>query len=375
MLADELDVAITEALAAAIANKSIQTYVGEHQIELAKQLCALTAQKECLLFSSATAALEVVLRAMGIGSKDEVALAGYDYPGNFWAIERVSATPVLIDVRKRSWGICPEALERTLAQDHNIKALIVSHLHGELQAIETLRQLCITHSILLIEDCCQAIGATTATSIPVGRSADAVLLSFGGGKTISCGRGGALLSQNSQLIQRARIASGSGSGPYAMSEIQAAIVLAQLPFLDRILGQSRSVFAKVNELLVKASVREMDPLVCTWPSQDCVMHTSYYQSGWLFSHDDQDQSSHSSEKPTNCELFHEKLKNVFLDLGVKAGSGFSGFHRRSSRRCRQISPLQETPARVQETFVVHHAIANVKTVARKLAQILNVEDQ
>ncbi len=146
-----------------------------------------------------------------------------------------------------------------------------------------LRTWCEAHNILLIEDTCQAIGAnhieTSADSqqslFPAGSLGHACIVSFGGGKVVSCGRGGAWGTSDQSLAQRARLAAGAGSGPYGLSELQAATVLAQLPWLAEINLRCRHFFASLNKQLNASN--------CNWKyvPEQMATSTAFYQAGWL----------------------------------------------------------------------------------------------
>lgn len=179
-----------------------------------------------LLANSGTSALELRLKSIGVSPGDEVILSGYDYPGNFWVIEQLECTPVLIDVSPESVEVNIDALQR--ARSSKTKACIVSHLHGRLQRVDQIRRAddC---SITLIEDACQALGAFI-DGRPTTSFGHMATLSFGGSKVISAGRGGAV-TRNERLFQRAKIASGAGSA-YSLSELSAAIVAEQLSILS-----------------------------------------------------------------------------------------------------------------------------------------------
>ena len=180
----------------------------------------------------------------------------------------------------------------------------------------------------------------------VGHQADFAILSFGGGKTISAGRGGALLARNPVLGQRAKLAGGAGSGPYQLSELQAAVVLAQLTYLDQINAATRRYFAQLAAELAAAYP------TWSWQMPAAAMRdrTAYYQAGWLVEPNSRNAS----------DAFEESREQLIASLrarGIPAGEGFKGFHRRSARRCDLPEPLTHTARVVEQTLVVHHRIA------------------
>ncbi|MEC8556265.1 MAG: DegT/DnrJ/EryC1/StrS family aminotransferase [Planctomycetota bacterium] len=363
MLVKEIQAAVREVLDEMVQDRAFASYQGHYSTQLNEQLANTLSSANCALFSSGSSAMEAVLRASGVGPGDKVLLSGYDYPGNFWAIERCGATPVLLDTEPQSWNLDASKLEAVLGKLENdgsgqgaAKALIVSHLHGQLQDVAGLKAILCDRSVALIEDSCQAIGAQVPSPTdslkprPVGELSDALVVSFGGGKVLSAGRGGALLTRSDALAQKAKLAAGAGSGPYAMSELQAATVLAQLPFLKRIDATARQFFTEVQD-----DVRSFSHFS---PSQPLIespvdlsareSQTSIYQMGWIR----QSKESASDEvEPLPIPGF-----KVELD-GFSGGSGFSGFHRRSKRRCLTPIPLQQVPLLARDTIVVHHGVA------------------
>ena len=347
MLQDQIQESISHAITSAVRSQHWAKYVGEICESLGEQICQAFNIEFVELCSSGTAALEIVLRAMKIGQHDEVLLSGYDYPGNFWAIERTGARVALVDVAEGNWAINLDSLEQ--AYSSNCRALVVSHLHGQLQDIPRLRTWCSERGLMLIEDACQAIGAKIDGNA-AGTLGDAGIFSFGGGKVLSSGRGGAVVTGNPELAQRARIAAGAGSGPYGLSQIQAALVSAQLPYLEQLNHHTRQYFAELNAYLANI------PMPFSFPASNNLESAGFYQAGWMLL---------ARTIENNAPQPHQTIDSVSLDelvnrlraLGINAGTGFAGFFRRSSRRCRISTALGNSMAAATRTFVIHHKLA------------------
>lgn len=334
MLLNEIDAAVEAALKHFFASGAFRRYTDQYSEQLVEQLVQRFAARDALLTSSGTAAVELALRAAGIGQGDEVLISAYDYPGNFWAIERVGALPVVMDIENQGWNVEPQALAAACeVRSPALKAMIVSHLHGQLQDIVALRTICDALGIFLVEDACQAVGASIAGR-PVGSVGHVGVLSFGGSKVISAGRGGALLTSDASIAQHARVAAGAGSGPFTMSEMQSAVVLSQLKWLDAILETCRSYFGKLTQCLQQNSEVIL-------PFADCLAQTSFYQAGIL------------CREPA----MQAKLLENLRASGIPAGAGFPGFHRRSLRRCRPLVPLTQIAVAAPRTITIHHSIA------------------
>ena len=275
-LIQDIQCAIQNAVSAQLEQDAYRSYVGSASQLLVELLSVQHGGDGVELFCSGTAALETVLRAGKVGPGSEVVLSGYDYPGNFWAVERSGARPVLIDVAEDGWQIDLNQLESLANEsDSRVGAVIVSHLHGQLQPMQAIKQLCDRKNWLLIEDNCQAIGSLGRDgneSWLTGSIGSASIVSFGGGKIFSAGRGGALITADSGLLQRARVAAGAGSGPYALSELQAAVIGAQLSYLERL----RTVISQYFSELAGAL-----PNGCSCPSQIELDRSLIYQFGVL----------------------------------------------------------------------------------------------
>ena len=338
MLAQRMQESVQAQLLELCQAGAYRQYVGRYSAGLTEQLAAQHLGADVLLASSGTAALEIALRAAGVDAGDEVILSAYDYPGNFWAIDRVGARPVLIDL-DQGWNISTEQLDRALdnALPNRLKALVASHLHGQMQPAAELREWCDRHQLVFIEDNCQALGASHGDR-PSGTLGHVGIISFGGGKVLSAGRGGALLTEDAAIAQKARLASGAGSGPYALSEIQAAVVLAQLPWLPQLTQACRDFFGRVQQSLERRSSPHL------FPAGVDLSRTAFYQGGWLL-------------PPGMGSAHRDALVSGLRGRGIAAGTGFSGFHRRSTRRCRTVGELPHTAAVVARTWIIHHSTA------------------
>lgn len=401
-LIGQIEAAVAEALAGCGRSAAWRSYAGKHQTDLTAALQELSGCEHVGLASSGTAALEMLLAACRLKPGDEVLLSGYDYPGTFAAIERAGAKPALVDVAGQSWNLCRQSLEQAFTPA--CRVLIVSHLHGQLQPVAEFARWCAERNVYLIQDACQALGASIEGQ-PIGRFGDATIFSFGGGKTISAGRGGAWTSQRSKLAQHARLAAGVGSGSHEMSELQAAVVLAQLPFLNEITERCRAYFAEVH-----ATVASRVPgLIAPWHSTR--EHSAFYQAGWLLppGTKSRDETGSPDGRPhvskidwtlgeaqgetvpgSNSSAWSKATTSTSgqpqigspLMIGLSQsqhaewqrigiGSGFQGYHRRSARRCRMHAPLQNTARIAQATVTVHHRAALLGApVAEALAQIV-----
>ena len=328
------DPEVEEVLRSAWSDGSWGTYHGIWTERLCERLAEMHGRRLVLPCSSGTYAVEAAVRGVGVGEGDEVILAAYDFPGNFRAIEQVGARPVLVDIAKDHWSIDPAGLDAAFSE--KVRAVIVSHLHGTLAPIGAIEQWVRARGIALIEDACQVPGATIGGQI-AGSFGDASVLSFGGSKLLTAGRGGALLTDREDIYQRAKIFGHRGNDAFPLSQLQAAVLLPQL---DRLAAQNLH-----RELAVKQlrKISEKLPYLHTAPISENTQ-PSYYKFGWHY--------NENSESGPSREIFIQALEAE----GLAIGSGFRGFARRSSRRCRSPVPLPRATDAVESTLLLHHPI-------------------
>ncbi|MEM9186020.1 MAG: aminotransferase class V-fold PLP-dependent enzyme, partial [Planctomycetota bacterium] len=156
------DGAIRDAIADAVESGEWGRYHGAPCARLVERLAREFAASHVQLTCSGTIAVEVALHAVGVGPGDEVILAGYDFPGNFRAIESLGARPVLVDVAAQDWVIDLDKLEQNTADLRAARAVVVSHLHGRLLDMPRLMALAVEHGWAVVEDACQCPGAEIA---------------------------------------------------------------------------------------------------------------------------------------------------------------------------------------------------------------------
>ena len=203
------------------------------------------------LTSSGTAALTTALAIAGIGANDEVIIPCFTFVASFEAILSVGAIPVLVEI-DNSLTINPVAIQ--LAITPKTKAIMPVHMCGSMADIDSLKTICAKNNLLLIEDACQSIGATYKGQY-LGTIGDIGTFSFDFVKTITCGEGGVVLTNNKKYYTNADAFSdhghdhlgvdrGADNHPFIgynfrISELHAAIGLAQINKLEKILSIQR----------------------------------------------------------------------------------------------------------------------------------------
>jgi dTDP-4-amino-4,6-dideoxygalactose transaminase len=219
------DAAVRQALEAAFSDGSWGRYDGGHVRRLEERLAWIHGVGFAAACGSGTFAVEWALRALKVRPGDEVVLAAYDYGGNFLSVHAVGARPVLVDVDPDNWNLAPERLAAAFGPA--TRAVVASHLHGGLVPMREVTEVAAAHGASVVEDAAQAPGSVVQGR-PAGAWGDVGVLSFGGSKLLSAGRGGAILTRHADVYQRARVALHRGNLVCPLSELQAAVLPPQL---------------------------------------------------------------------------------------------------------------------------------------------------
>ncbi len=220
------DSGVLAALQAAYASGNWGAYHGENLPLLEEALRTTFQMPHVLTTASGTLAVEVALRAVGVSSGDEVIMGAYDYEPNFLTILAIGAKPVLVDCLPDSPVLNVDLI--TSAITSKTKAILASHLHGGLISMTALREAVNAKNIPIVEDAAQAAGAII-DGRPAGAWGDVGVISFGGSKLLSAGRGGAVFFKNDGHAQRAKVILSRGVQQWGiLSELQAAVLIPQL---------------------------------------------------------------------------------------------------------------------------------------------------
>lgn len=216
------------------------------------------------LVSSGTAAISVALAAAGVGAGDEVILPTFTFVASFEAVMMLGAIPVLVEIDD-TLTLSPKAVENAITP--KTKVVMVVHMCGSMGHIDALQDICSKHNLLLIEDACQAIGATYRSKA-LGSIGDLGCFSFDFVKTITCGEGGAVITNNKDYYINSDHYSdhghdhvgndrGAESHPFLgynfrISELHAAVGLAQLKRLSEILK-----IQKINYTILRDALSQI----------------------------------------------------------------------------------------------------------------------
>lgn len=253
--------------------------------ELEQQLAGRFGVRHAHVCSSGTAALATALSACGVGAGDEVILPPFTFVADLETVLLAGAVPVFAEI-DQTLCLDPRSVEQAITP--KTKAVLTVHMCGAMAQIDALAEICRRHQLTLIEDAAQAAGATFHGRM-VGTFGKAGCLSFDYVKTITCGEGGAVLTDDDGIYNLAQAYTdhghdhlgadrGADQHPhigvnFRLSELHAAVGVAQLARLDRILELQRSHKAVLKEGL--AGLRRLEFRAVPDPAGDSATFLSF----------------------------------------------------------------------------------------------------
>jgi perosamine synthetase len=208
--------------------------------------------------SNGTVALHLALLSLGVSEGDEVIVPTLTYIASVNAIRYVNATPIFVDSLNSTWQADPLDIERKITK--RTKAIVVVHLYGHPCNMDVIMEIANRHNLYVIEDAAESFGSKYKNKF-VGGIGHIATFSFFGNKTITTGEGGMVVSNDQALIDRAIHFKGQGLAAqrqywhdvvgynYRMTNICAAIGLAQLEQADGFIKRKREIASKYKELL------------------------------------------------------------------------------------------------------------------------------
>ena len=287
------------------ANGDWANYRSQVLDELVSEIAGHVGVTTVRLCSSGSLAMELALRACGLNEGDEVICPALDYPGNIRAVRLLNALPMIVDSALDRWTIDIEQVEQ--AGNSRTRAVIASHLYGEIADVMRLRSLCDERGWSLIEDVCQ---------MPGGRIGDRALgsfghvgaFSFGGSKPLTAGSGGAVVTSDPRIAQRMAAYCDRPSDATALSPLQAAALLPQWRRLNRLIVNQQSNLRRLENEVAWATPR------WRWPREGQLDHVACYYKIPI------ELVANPDGSESFCELerheWLDSLKNVGRSAGV-----------------------------------------------------------
>lgn len=280
--------------------------------------------------SNGTVAIHLALDALGLGKDDEVIVPSLTYIASVNPIVQVGAKPVFVDSLENSWQVDPDDIRRKITS--KTKAIMVVHLYGQSADMDAIMDIAKEFNLLVVEDCAEAFG-TLYKGQHIGTFGDVGTFSFFGNKTITCGEGGMVTAKNKAVYERMKHLKSQGVSStkqywhdviaynYRMTNMQAAIGLAQIERADEFITRKREIAELYRQHLVNL------PLI-VHHEQLNTFH-SYWMTSILV---DQEED-------------REKLRNYLKDADIETRPVFYPVH---------TMPMYDT----KEHFVVANSISS-----------------
>ena len=251
LLSEQVNHAVNEVLTSG-------RYIGGAKVKTFEENFAATiGRQECVSCNSGTDALYLALRALEIGSGDEVITPPFTFAATAEAIAMTGAKPVFVDINATTFNLDVEKIEAAITPQ--TKAILPVHLFGQPVKMTEVMRIARKHHLFVIEDCAQATGATWHNQ-QVGSWGDVGCFSFFPTKNLgACGDGGALVTNNASIAQTARMLANHGQRERYLQEeigmnsrldaLQATILLIKLPYLEFWNKQRQEIATRYHQLL------------------------------------------------------------------------------------------------------------------------------
>ena len=201
--------------------------------------------------SSGTSALQLALSTLNLSKDDEVILPNFTFGGSINSIINSGATPVLADINIDNWTIDLNEIKKKIT--NKTKAIMPVHIYGQPSEMDEICEIAKKNKLLIIEDCAEAIGARYKDKI-IGSHGDSSCFSFFANKTLTTGEGGMALFKKKDDAEKAKILRDHGMSKkkkywhdflgfnYRMTNMQAAIGVAQIKKIDILLKNKKKIF-------------------------------------------------------------------------------------------------------------------------------------
>lgn len=247
--------------------------------------------KAAAALSSGTGALHLALRILGVERGDYILVQSFTFCGSTNPISYEGAIPLFIDSEEDTWNMSPEHLENCIksieerGELHKIKAVIPVHLYGMPAKMDEILSIAAKYEIPVIEDAAESLGSTYKGRFTgsIGRMA---IYSFNGNKIITTSGGGALVSNDEALVQKARFLSTQAREPavhyehkevgynYRMSNLLAGVGRGQMKVLPMRVQQRRTVFNRYESYFRAWNTQGMNIILQPEPE-------GHYSNRWL----------------------------------------------------------------------------------------------
>lgn len=261
---------------------------GKYIVEFEKTFASFCGVKHAIATNNGTTALHLALVVLGLQPGDEVIIPTVTYIATANAVRYCGATPVLVDVVEGTMNIDPADIERKITP--RTKGIIPVHLYGHPAEMGPVMDVARKHGLWVVEDAAEAHGAE-CQGTRVGAIGDMATFSFFGNKIVTTGEGGMITTNDDALAEKLRLFRGQGMDPkrrywfpvigynYRMTNIQAAIGLAQMENIDTALADRDRLARWYNESLAPIADRIVMPSEASWARQVFWMYNIFLRDG------------------------------------------------------------------------------------------------
>lgn len=243
--------------------------IGPFIAQFEQQFAKLCGSEAAIGVCNGTVALHLAMLGLDVRPGDEVLVPSLTYVATANAVRYVGAVPVFVDVDPYTWCIDPNLLETSITP--RTKGIIAVHLYGHPADMDMINHIAAVHDLWVIEDAAEAHLARYKGR-PVGNLAKIATFSFYGNKIITCGEGGAVTTNDPQLIIRLKALRGQGMDPqrryyfpitgynFRLTNIACAMLCAQLERCEQIIERRRQIFTVYREQLASIPGIEFQPI-------------------------------------------------------------------------------------------------------------------
>ncbi|MDW7727563.1 MAG: DegT/DnrJ/EryC1/StrS family aminotransferase [Candidatus Methanoperedens sp.] len=292
--------------------------------------------KHGLAVSNGTVALHLALETLGIGKGDEVIVPTLTFIATANAVTYCNAKPVFVDSHPDYWCMDPEKIEEKITE--NTKAIIPVHLYGHPCDMDAIMDIARDHDLFVVEDAAEAHGAEYKGE-KVGSFGDINCFSFYGNKIITTGEGGMCLTDNDELTEKMRLLRDHAMNPnkrywhdavgfnYRMTNMQAAVGVAQIKRLDEFVEKKREIAGWYSEGLAELEGKGLIKCHPEMPWAKCVY--------WMY----------SILLQNNLEISRDRLMKLLEENEIDTRPFFYPIHEMPPHKSREIYPLAEELAK------------------------------
>ncbi|HVM87572.1 MAG TPA: DegT/DnrJ/EryC1/StrS family aminotransferase [Puia sp.] len=218
--------------------------------------------KHALATASCTGAIHLALMALGVKAGDEVIVPEITWIASVEPVLYIGAKPVFVDILKDTWCIDPQKIKKAITS--KTKAILPVHVYGNLCDMDAIMKIADEHNLVVLEDAAEGLGSLYNEK-KAGSIAHAGVFSFHGTKTLSTGEGGMLVTNSTEVYEKAKVLNDHGRNSkdpenkmfwmrnygykYKMSNLQAAMGCGQIERIEELVAKKRTIFGWYKELL------------------------------------------------------------------------------------------------------------------------------